>query len=257
MINYEVEVTFPTGSSNKKAGLIFSHDGNNSYYAVVLERTDTARLAIYKITSGSWGSPLASDDMSISESTPYTLTVVRKQSSIEASVFATGGDLTYDSSTEFGTGQSGLYSDKTGVTFDDFKAHDAAARDAMTPRVSGSTDTSLSSNKLWVQGTTRPGEATVESFSDDDYRVQVEVDPQSNAYGYVWLRYSDANNGYRFMMKHKGSSTVITLHVFENGEATYLDQLTVTPGPLITIYFLANGSTIQAPALDSPRWLTR
>ncbi len=88
-----------------------------------------------------------------------------------------------------------------------------------------------------------------------DYKVQ--VDPQCNTLGYVWLRYSDANNGYRFMIKDKGASTVITLQVFENGEATLLDYKTVASGPPITIYFLANGSTIQAPALDSPRWLTR
>ena len=29
--------------------------------------------------------------------------------------------FTYDSSTDFGTGQSGLYSSKTNVLFDDFK----------------------------------------------------------------------------------------------------------------------------------------
>ncbi len=132
MINFEAEVTFPTGSSTNKAGIIFCHDGNNSYYAVVLDRA-AGKLALYQVSSGSWGSALASSNHTINDSTEYTIKVARKQAHIDATVSSGGGAFTYDSSTELGTGQAGLYSDKTNVTFDDFKAHDAPARDAMTP----------------------------------------------------------------------------------------------------------------------------
>ena len=98
MINYEVEVTFPSGSSTNKAGVIFCHDGSNSYYAVVLERTGgtDGRVALYQVSSGSWGSPLATGSTgTINDSTAYTVKVMRKQSHI----YAEGvGSFTYDSS---------------------------------------------------------------------------------------------------------------------------------------------------------------
>ncbi len=36
-VNYSVEVTFPGSSSTNKAGLIFTHDGDDSFCAVVLD----------------------------------------------------------------------------------------------------------------------------------------------------------------------------------------------------------------------------
>ena len=90
LINYEFKVTFPTSSSTNKAGLVFLHDGSNSYHAVVLNRS-TGKLALYKITSGSWGSALASFTVSIADSTQYTLKVQRKQSRIEAT--GAGGSI--------------------------------------------------------------------------------------------------------------------------------------------------------------------
>lgn len=42
------------------------------------------------------------------------------------------------------TGQSGLYSDKTNVTFDDLKAHDGTASNPLTPRIAGMADALIS-----------------------------------------------------------------------------------------------------------------
>ena len=79
MINYEVEVSFPSGSSTNKPGLIFSHDGNNSYYAVVLDR-DAGKFSLHQISSGSWGSALAeSGAITINDSTAYTIKVTRNR----------------------------------------------------------------------------------------------------------------------------------------------------------------------------------
>ncbi len=36
-VNYSVEVTFPANSSTNKAGLVLAHDGDDSFYAVVLD----------------------------------------------------------------------------------------------------------------------------------------------------------------------------------------------------------------------------
>ena len=64
-------MTFPNGSNNNKAGLIFCHDGNNSYYAVVLDR-DTDTLSLEQISSGSW-STLDSEAATINTSTALVL----------------------------------------------------------------------------------------------------------------------------------------------------------------------------------------
>jgi hypothetical protein len=52
-------VTFPASSSTNKAGLIVGHDGANSYYAVVLDRNE-GKLAVHKVTSGSWSGAIDS-----------------------------------------------------------------------------------------------------------------------------------------------------------------------------------------------------
>jgi len=154
IVNYEVEVTFPTGSSTNKAGLVFAHDGDDSFYAVVLDR-DAGKIALHKITGNSWGSALASASTTINDSTAYTVKVARTQGQVEASVSSVS--FTYGANTGFGTGYSGLYSDKTEVTFDDFKAHDATARNALVPRFGGLADASISSGELLVTGSTRGG----------------------------------------------------------------------------------------------------
>ena len=70
--NYAVEVTFPTGSSTNKAGIVFLHDGNDSYYVVILWRAKNT-VQLHKVTSGSWGAKLASMSATIPEIVPVTL----------------------------------------------------------------------------------------------------------------------------------------------------------------------------------------
>ncbi len=74
IINYEVEVTFPTSSSTKRAGLVFAHNGLNSYHVVALDR-NAGKIALHKVTNGSWGSALASATATINDSTAYTIKV--------------------------------------------------------------------------------------------------------------------------------------------------------------------------------------
>ena len=70
------EITFPTSSSTNKAGFVFSHDGNDNFYSVRVERAN-GKLALVKFTSGTAGSDLASGTASISDSTAYTVKVQR------------------------------------------------------------------------------------------------------------------------------------------------------------------------------------
>ncbi|UCE61863.1 MAG: hypothetical protein JSU63_09015, partial [Phycisphaerales bacterium] len=44
-------------------------------------------------------------------------------------------------------------------------------------------------------------------FADWGYLVTVDIDPQ-DSYAYVWLRYTDANNGERFKITDKGTATL-------------------------------------------------
>ena len=138
-------MSFRRPSSTEKAGLVFAHDGDDSFYAVVLDR-DADKIALHQITDGSWGSALGSDDVTINNSTDYTVKVRRKQRSVAASVGSAG--FTYNSTSDFGTGQSGFYSDKTDVTFDDVVFYDGTSRDPKTPRISGLAQASVSSGKL-------------------------------------------------------------------------------------------------------------
>ena len=242
IVNYSVEVTFPSESSTNKAGLILCHDGNNSYYAVVLDR-DAGKLALHKVTSGSWGSALESKAATIGEST-YTIKVFRRQFSVRAWVVGQSAtDFTYESSTDFGTGQSGLYSDKTSVTFDDFTAYDGTVRDSLVPRFVGPVDASISSGSLRVQTDSRGGQAMVEGFSDDNYMVQVNLGNPDN-YSQVWFRYRDANNGY--VVRYSSlAKLIISLHVVANGQWTELGSGGYTILETSNLAIKANGSSIQ------------
>lgn len=76
--NFEVEVKFPSGSSTNKASFNVAHDGTNSYHTVVLNR-NTGKIALYKVTRGSWGSVLASANVTVNDSTAYVIKVNVKQ----------------------------------------------------------------------------------------------------------------------------------------------------------------------------------
>jgi hypothetical protein len=120
---------------------------------------DADKLALHKVTSGSWGAALASESATINDSTAYTIKVFRRQFSVRAWVVGqSASEFTYESSSDFGTGQSGLYSDKTSVTFDDFTAYDGTVRDSLVPRFVGPVDASISSGALRVQSDNRGGQ---------------------------------------------------------------------------------------------------
>ncbi len=90
----------------------------------------------------------------------------------------------YDFTSDLGTGQSGLYSDKTDVTFDDFKAHASPAQTLYTRSTVGIVrDAMPGGGKLPAAGPLTPtmrGEG-VFSFFDDDHMVQVDVKQNDGA----------------------------------------------------------------------------
>ncbi len=91
--------------------------------------------------------------------------------------------------------------------------------------IGGLADSSLVSGTLQVSGDGRQAEAIVENFSDDDYMVQVSITAFADPGNYLWVRYTDANNGYRFKLyDDPGKCKRIHLHSFVNGEATLLDS---------------------------------
>jgi len=109
-------------------------------------------------------------------------------------------EFTYGSSTDFGTGQSGLYSDKTNVTFDDFTAYDArsgtrwcpGAWGRWTPRSTrgrcGSRPTAAAGHS--AQSPT-PGEAKGRENGTGSFVCVFAAAPQlavGGAYGRFWLR---------------------------------------------------------------------
>ena len=123
------------------------------------------------MTSGSPGGVLASATVTIVDNTQYTLRFTRKQKRVVARVGT--ASFSYDSSSDFGTGQSGLRSSATSVKFDDFVIDDGTARPSLTPGIVGLADTSISAGELLFQGTFRGGEAIIDTFKGDgDYMVQ-------------------------------------------------------------------------------------
>jgi RHS repeat-associated protein len=197
--NYEVKLTFPSVSTNSKAGLVFSHDGTNNYYAVVMDRANS-RIALHQISGGAWGGALASDSATVAETAQYSLHVVRLQRRIEARLIriSTGAlvaNFAYNFSTDPGTGQAGLYSDKTDLKFDDFTVYDGAARDPQVPRFRGMAEAALSGGALTVDSQdTHGGTAILDWAGDDDYVVTVDANLNSGDYADILVRHADPNN---------------------------------------------------------------
>jgi hypothetical protein len=134
LLNYSFSVKFPASSSTNKAGLIVGHDGANSYYAVVLDR-NASKLAVHKVTSGSWGGAIDSTAATINDSTEYTILVERKQRQIKARLVGQTVSIDSGSLSDLEAGETGFFSDKTNVTFGHFTAYNAATRAALTPRI--------------------------------------------------------------------------------------------------------------------------
>ena len=164
IVNHSAKITFPTGSSTAKAGIVFAAVDNANYYMVIINR-QSGKIALQKVTGGSPGGVLASATVTIADNTAYTLSFNRKQKQVVATLGT--ATFTYDSSSDFGTGQSGLYSKKTNVLFDNFRVHDGTARPSMTPGIVGLADASIVSDELLVQGSSQGGEAIRGSFNSD------------------------------------------------------------------------------------------
>ncbi|UCC29851.1 MAG: RHS repeat-associated core domain-containing protein [Phycisphaerales bacterium] len=245
--SYVVDVWFPTESSDKKAGVVFGHDGDDDYYAVVLDRSAGA-FALHKITNGSWGSALDSDSMTISDETTYTVEIKRQQRRVEA--YVDDESIVYDSSTVLSSGYSGFFSDKTDVTFDNFNLGQIHSRDAYSRGTVGIKGEALPG--LGDEGDppfgwqpTFEGEAVVEHFFDDDYMVQLDF--MSNVgHGDIVVRRIDRNNGYRLRLDGSGN---VELYRLENGKATELDTGTYTPPSLpgtVPVKIKVSSSSIKA-----------
>ncbi len=227
-IHHALDIKFASGSSTNKAGLIFGHDGNNSYHAVVLDRA-AGKIALYSVASGSWGTALATATATISDDTTYTIKVNIFRSGIDAGVVGQslaviGKSLT----TPTQAGQSGVYTDTINVTFDNFIAHDIKVRDPMTPRVGGSADTSLVSGKLQVAADPvahRGGMAVVEGFSDDYYVV--EADLQAHSGRKICVRYRDPQNA--ICVEEPGNDS-IEIRRYLNGQVSVLEAGDDSPG---------------------------
>ena len=110
---------------------------------------------------------LASASVTINDNTQYTLGFYRKQKHVDVTLLGQAA-FSYDSSTDFSTGQSGLFSTATNVKFDDFGVQDGTARPSLTPGIVGLADASIVSGELLVQTTSRGGEAIIDTFKGDD-----------------------------------------------------------------------------------------
>jgi hypothetical protein len=129
---------------------VFGHDGNNSYYAVVIDRAAGA-IALHKVTSGSWGAALASDSATFYDNAEYAIWVYRKQRYIYAAAIDLGGpggeamaEFEYNSTADLRPGMFGAYADQTTCEFAVAKTYDGAARESLVPRFRGLAESSIS-----------------------------------------------------------------------------------------------------------------
>ncbi len=222
--NYFFNVKYPSGSSGR-GGLVFSHDGNNNYYAVVI--TTALNAELYKITGGTWGSVLASVSLDGLLTGYHGVRVTVKGRHVEISAHsAISADTVftarYDSATEFGPGLSGLYSNVANTKFSHWTVYESTTRDPKTRSVSGAGAASLISAKLDVNtiGSDERDVVRVDSFADDDYMVQADVGIASTQNAHLWVRFTDVDNGYRIWIS--GQLGAIELEKFNKGTRTVL-----------------------------------
>jgi RHS repeat-associated protein len=245
MLSYSFKVKFPSSSSTNKAGLLFAYDSSSDDgYAVVIDR-NTDKLAFHQISSGSLGSALDSDDLAVSDSTFYTVMIMRRQGGVIAWVDGQSTFVEYNASSDFNTGETGLYSDKTDVKFDNFFAYDMTARDPKALRLSGSAKASIDTDTedLLVENSTHRAEVRVDNFFDDDYMVQVDLDLNSGTYGDIWFRYIDSNNGY--MVKVDTDTNSARLFLWENGSRSLLSTANSFPGVSASVKIKVSGTSIK------------
>jgi hypothetical protein len=88
----------------------------------------------------------------INDSTAYTILVERKQRQIKARLVGQTVSIDSGSLSDLEAGETGFFSDKTDVTFGHFTAYNASTRAALTPRIGGLVNATISSGKLAVAG---------------------------------------------------------------------------------------------------------
>ena len=93
-----------------------------------------------------------------------------------------------------------------------------------------------------------PCQREVENFSDDNYMVQADVTVHDSG-SYVWVRYVDANNGYRINLHNPGGGDTIDLHRFQNGQSTLLASPSYTKATPTAVKVKLSGSSIKVSAL--------
>ena len=101
---------------------------------------------------------LDSLSVELNQGTEYPFFVTRGQRLIRAGITDNGQfppeyvEFTYCFTSDPGTGQSGLYADKTDVKFDDVTVYPGGVRNPLTRRIVGVAKVSISSAALLVEG---------------------------------------------------------------------------------------------------------
>jgi hypothetical protein len=199
---------------------------------VVLDR-NAGKLAVHKVTSGSWGGAIDSTAATINDSTAYTILVERKQRQIKARLVGQTVSIDSGSLSDLEAGETGFFSDKTNVTFGHFTALNAATRATLTPRIGGLVNATISSGKLAVTGSTRYGEAVVEGFSDDYYMLTADVEVSGTNVARVFFHYTDPNNAY--FIELDTTAAAVKLIEIVNGATSAITTGTYTSGASVPV----------------------
>ncbi|MCK6465817.1 MAG: hypothetical protein L6Q93_13395, partial [Phycisphaerae bacterium] len=210
-------VKVKAGHNSARAGIVFAHNGINSFYAVVLNR-NTDALELYQYSSGSWGSALdASSSASSDNSTEYELRVEVRQRQVAASLWDGSNRkafFKYNSSSMLGTGKIGVVTDNTNAVFDDFKFFRPTPYDPAAPgwnTTAAVTLTTGSPGYLTVTGQTRGGEAVSTWYGDDDYAAQADLSFVSGNRVALLIRYVDPDNFMGVELRDNGTVNLIKM----------------------------------------------
>jgi len=215
--NVSIDVT---GNPNAaKTALVFGHDGNDNYYAVVANGNLTA---LYQVTSGSW-SLLQSGGNSFGG---LTVNILGRHVRVIRWSNTTAGlrdvEFTYDMSTRIPEGMVGLYTDTANTKFYHFSVYASTAIDPKSPGVYGlSTTDFVSPGKLEIDNTQKHlGLVRVDDFSDDDYMIQVQAEPQTGQdLIVIYARFADLENHYRVTLY---SGIAMDVDVIDKGQVSNL-----------------------------------
>ena len=115
----EVQIEFPSGSaSGDLAGFVFGYKSNDDYWLLVREYgTDVVTLYHYT-TAGGLSFIASYNESSVVTTSPFILDLTGRRNSMEL--------MDYNFPNGFPGGRVGIYTNKSGVKFDDFTIHDRA-----------------------------------------------------------------------------------------------------------------------------------